>query len=1038
MKLSNIHSKYLIQELFGFIKEKKKLKIIKYNLFLINKLDLSILDYKIAFFKNIIENYNCIYIKDYYENFKNDFNKIFTKEEELKELLLNCLSKIQNFNLRLSDEYFNLMINNSYFKENIRINMDELIKENIPKIMLIKNNELTEKAIKTFKEIYNLFSTNETMNKIQFSQLLSLIDKKEVNINDDRIKNLFMVYNINNDGLLLFEEFLKYYFDSIVNNINDVWNNLYSLGYNILLEKNKKIDYDFILNNTKEFEKNSIFSVLYKISKEKIYSINLSMSINKIFIQLLNRQEIFKNIKKINLSISNLNKMIELKIICLNTIELNLNIIHKELKYKTNELFNTFPNIIILNIYIKQKKINLFDLLKNLEDSKVRILKIFIFNYDNNIHYKFNSRIILEKIKNLEININEGNKNDFLFQFFNNVELPYLKQYILKINSNIYINQKLKLNKSDFNCINNFLVDTFNNTNQFNLNTFFILPNTLKLIRYFELNSKQFCYIYSKRREIKYLFKFILYNEDEFRKYYSNIDLSINKEEIIKYKKIDIKGIKYNNNLKEIIEKNDINLCDIYLNLNLNQYIIKSFKNLRSLYCEKEINIHDLLIIIKNQKGNFYNLKYINLTLNKIIISDNNPNYQIFKNLIQYSKNLKSLILKLHPYNFNKNINFFLRLVENLKKLKVLNISQNTINTKYDIDLEKVLDKFPKLKEKKYYFNIFKIGDKVFISKEKNIENIKIEYRYEIKNEILMNEIKLFGNNEKISKNSEIYINNKKINWGNNKYLQIGNYLIQILFKEKIKNTKYMFCECSSITFLDLSNFNTNNIYNMNHMFSGCSSLTFVNLSNFNTNNVEDMSYLFYGCSNLNSLDLSNFNTNKVTDMSCIFSNCSSLISLNLSNFNTYNVKNMTSIFSGCSSLTSLNLSNFNTSNVTNMRYMFYNCSSLISLNLNNFNTYKVEDMNSMFNDCSSLTSLNLSNFITENVIDMSFMFSGCSSLSSLNLSNFNTNKVNNFSCMFYNCVSLNSLNLSINFNSKKDMSNIFFGLKKDCKIISN
>ena len=47
MILSNIHSKYLIQELFSFIKENKKIKIIKYNSFLINKLDLSIKDYKI-------------------------------------------------------------------------------------------------------------------------------------------------------------------------------------------------------------------------------------------------------------------------------------------------------------------------------------------------------------------------------------------------------------------------------------------------------------------------------------------------------------------------------------------------------------------------------------------------------------------------------------------------------------------------------------------------------------------------------------------------------------------------------------------------------------------------------------------------------------------------------------------------------------------------------------------------------------------------------------------------------------------------------
>ena len=56
MILSNIHSKYLIQELFSFITENKKLKLVKYNLFLINKLDLSIKDYKISFFKILCDN----------------------------------------------------------------------------------------------------------------------------------------------------------------------------------------------------------------------------------------------------------------------------------------------------------------------------------------------------------------------------------------------------------------------------------------------------------------------------------------------------------------------------------------------------------------------------------------------------------------------------------------------------------------------------------------------------------------------------------------------------------------------------------------------------------------------------------------------------------------------------------------------------------------------------------------------------------------------------------------------------------------------
>ena len=133
------------------------------------------------------------------------------------------------------------MINNLYFKKNIRINIDDLIEENIPKILLIKDNKLTNKAIKTFKDIFNLFSIDNKMNKNQYAVLMSSIIKEEVNENDEEINDLFSNYNINNDGLLLFEEFLKFYFDSINDKINVVWDNLYSLGDNNLLEKIKKL-----------------------------------------------------------------------------------------------------------------------------------------------------------------------------------------------------------------------------------------------------------------------------------------------------------------------------------------------------------------------------------------------------------------------------------------------------------------------------------------------------------------------------------------------------------------------------------------------------------------------------------------------------------------------------------------------------------------------------------------------------------------------------------------------------------------------------
>ena len=57
----------------------------------------------------------------------------------------------------------------------------------------------------------------------------------------------------------------------------------------------------------------------------------------------------------------------------------------------------------------------------------------------------------------------------------------------------------------------------------------------------------------------------------------------------------------------------------------------------------------------------------------------------------------------------------------------------------------------------------------------------------------------------------------------------------------------------------------------MSYMFYNCSALTSLNLSNFNTNNVKDMWGMFYLCSSLTSLDLSNFSSNNVEIMDNMF-----------------------------------------------------------------------------------------------------------------------------------------------------------------------
>ena len=239
-----------------------------------------------------------------------------------------------------------------------------------------------------------------------------------------------------------------------------------------------------------------------------------------------------------------------------------------------------------------------------------------------------------------------------------------------------------------------------------------------------------------------------------------------------------------------------------------------------------------------------------------------------------------------------------------------------------------------------------------------------------------------------------------------------------------------MFRNMSSLTSLNLSNFDTSKVTNMSYMFFNTSSLTSLNLSNFDTSKVTNMDSVFRSMTNLTTINLSNFDTSKVTDMSSMFSDMHNLTTLDLSNFNTSKVMYMNRMFSDMHNLTTLNLSSFDTSQVTDMHDMFSNVKKLTALNLSNFNTSRVTDMGSMFSVMRNLTTLNLSSFNTSNVTDMSGMFSGLPNLATLDLSSFNTSNVTNMSGMFYEASNLSVLNLS-NFNTSKvtNMGAMFYNM---------
>ena len=287
-----------------------------------------------------------------------------------------------------------------------------------------------------------------------------------------------------------------------------------------------------------------------------------------------------------------------------------------------------------------------------------------------------------------------------------------------------------------------------------------------------------------------------------------------------------------------------------------------------------------------------------------------------------------------------------------------------------------------------------------------------------------------------------------------------------------------------------------------------------------NTSEVTDMSYMFCDCPSLTSLDLSNFNTANVTSMTVMFYNCSRLTSLDLGNFNTSNVTDMEEMFSECISLTAIYAgSGWSTAAVTYSDYMFYHCFSLVGGKGTTFDenhmdagyahidggpsnpgyftdanvprayacytpgnttltfyydklrytrTGKTYDLNTgnnlpgWFNDLLDMNTLSLPTtrvvfdpsfanarptstyawfgymknvqsiegigyLNTSNVTNMSYMFSFCSGLTSLDLSSFNTANVTSMDDMFSFCSGLTSLDLSsFNTTNVTDMGAMF------------
>ena len=151
------------------------------------------------------------------------------------------------------------------------------------------------------------------------------------------------------------------------------------------------------------------------------------------------------------------------------------------------------------------------------------------------------------------------------------------------------------------------------------------------------------------------------------------------------------------------------------------------------------------------------------------------------------------------------------------------------------------------------------------IKKNKIICEYKIDEKYE--------NIKLFDygydgdkNKEEFQNKFELFLDYKKIPFQNEyKFNETGIHILIIKIKENLNNIECWFYECKKLIKIDLSNFDTSQITSFRKLFSYCINLEEIyGLNNLITSNIEDVEYMFEHFEKIKFLDLSEFDTSNI------------------------------------------------------------------------------------------------------------------------------------------------------------------------------
>ena len=620
--LKKVKSKYIIQNIFGYLQFKKTIKIVKYNKKLINKLDYLYEDVKIfLFFSKIIKPIsNC---EDYLPIIK----RILFKKVKMKKIT-NLFCEFLNKN------------NNEFIPQINQIKGNEDILDQLKFFKLGFNDQLLE-------YFYNLYNEDENLYFLKLSEFCKKYGKKikEITFMDNKISEQIdcdiccftIKYIINNSKIEKIED--RFYDE----NTNSIFTDIYDLYYDELFEE------DYLNNFGENKNKKKITDIIkelksYSLYFDKINNFKLNELVSAFCGNILKNGKKIEELEitKINKnnglffihSIKNLSKLKSLIISCKSKNKLFFNRLAKRIK--KDSLHKLEINI---NNYIEGYRI----INKNTNSLIELTLKISNKTKNNIIIIKTISNIInLKKLKLInEFEIFDDDNIKYLsLKNVEYLEIPlFVENYLFDLN--LFFEKIPKLKKIIFNGIN------FGDNND-------IKWENINKIYEFKINN------------IKYLKKITFINSKKNSSFF-----------IIKLIELFSKT-----NFKEKIKKIKIENCDLGKEINFFNLIklISLFTNIKSLSLNN-LSFEDAEVINYDEINKFENLekfyfKGLDYEKNEI---------KIIYFLYKFSEKCKSLnelgfsCKGLNPYD----INLIFQIIQNYRLLTKLNIFDNYSKSDY-------------------------------------------------------------------------------------------------------------------------------------------------------------------------------------------------------------------------------------------------------------------------------------------------------------------------------------------------------------------